>query len=144
MSSSSQSSNEKPALDGEIILPEKVREHVKESFEGQQKRVQKRFWPTVRKALRHIPFMEDVIAAYYCAMDSGTPLRARAALIGALAYFVLPIDAIPDFLTVIGFADDASVLLAVLALVGPHIKNEHREKAAKALADSKDSPSDMG
>lgn len=140
MSSNSQSSDEKPALDGEIILPEKVREHVKESFEGQQTRVQKRFWPTVRKALRHIPFMEDVIAAYYCAMDPATPLRARVALIGALAYFVLPIDGIPDFLTIIGFADDASVLLAVLALVGPHIKNEHREKAAQALTENAENP----
>ncbi|MEP0519852.1 MAG: YkvA family protein [Hyphomicrobiales bacterium] len=136
MTSNSRSSDDKHPLDGEIILPEKVREHVKDSFEGQQNRVQKKFWPTVRKALRHIPFMQDVVAAYYCAMDSNTPMRARAALVGALAYFVLPIDGIPDFLTVIGFADDASVLLAVLALVGPHISNEHKEKAAKALADS--------
>lgn len=142
MTSNSQSSDDKLPLDGEIILPEKVHEHVRGSFEGQQKRVQKRFWPTVRKALRHIPFMQDVVAAYYCAMDSKTPLRARAALIGALAYFVLPIDGIPDFLTVIGFADDASVLLAVLALVGPHISSEHREKAAEALADSGKNPDD--
>lgn len=123
----------KEVLEGEIILPEKVREHVKDGFEGQQKRVQKRFWPTVRKALRHIPFMEDVVAAYYCAMDSATSFRVRAALIGALAYFVLPIDAIPDVLTLVGFADDASVLLAVLALVGSHIKDSHKEQARAAL-----------
>lgn len=137
MMGNSQSSEDKPVLDGEIILPERVRDHVKGNFDKQQARVKKRFWPTVRKALRHIPFMEDVIASYYCAMDPTTPLRARVALIGALAYFVLPIDGIPDFLAVIGFADDASVLLAVLALVGPHINDEHRKKASEILADEK-------
>ena len=130
-----QSSEQKNVLEGEIILPDKVLEHVKGNFEGQQNRVRKRFWPTVRKALRHIPFMEDVVAAYYCAMDSTTPFRVRAALIGALAYFVLPIDAIPDVFTLVGFADDASVLLAVLALVGSHIKDTHKEQAKAALKD---------
>lgn len=130
-----QNSEQKEILEGEIILPEKVREHVKGNFEGQRSRVRKRFWPTARKALRHIPFMEDVVAAYYCAMDSTTPFRVRAALTGALAYFVLPIDAIPDVLTLVGFADDASVLLAVLALVGSHIKDTHKEQARAALQD---------
>lgn len=128
-----QDTQQRDVLEGEIILPEKVRDHVKGSFEGQQSRVRKRFWPTVRKALRHIPFMEDVVAAYYCAMDSSTPFRVRAALMGALAYFVLPIDAIPDVLTFIGFADDASVLMAVLALVGAHINDTHKEQAKAAL-----------
>tara|TARA_R110002124_G_scaffold48028_5_gene142251 strand:+ start:24580 stop:24999 length:420 start_codon:yes stop_codon:yes gene_type:complete len=138
MPADSQNSESRQVLDGEIILPEKVREHVKGGFDSQQNSVQRRFWPTVRKALRHIPFMEDVIAAYFCAMDPQTPFRARAALIGALAYFVMPIDAIPDVLTIIGFADDASVLLAVLALVGPHIKAVHRDKARDALQDKID------
>lgn len=138
MTENSQGADNKTVLDGEIILPEKIQEHIRGNFEGQQSRVKKRFWPTVRKALKHIPFMEDVIASYYCAMDPATPLRARVALIGALAYFVLPIDAIPDFLTIIGFADDASVLLAVLALVGPHITQDHRRKASDALSDNKD------
>lgn len=135
MSTDSQGKEPKDVLEGEIILPEEVREHVKGSFEGQKSRVRKRFWPTVRKALRHIPFMEDVVAAYYCAMDSATPFRVRAALVGALAYFVMPIDAIPDVLTFVGFTDDAAVLLAVLAMVSPHIKDTHKEQAKAALQD---------
>jgi uncharacterized membrane protein YkvA (DUF1232 family) len=131
-----QNREQKDVLEGEIILPERVLEHVKGDFEGQQSRVRKRFWPTARKALRHIPFMEDVVAAYFCAMDSSTPFRVRAALIGALAYFVLPIDAIPDVLTLVGFADDASVLLAVLTLVGSHIKDTHTSPAVIADRDA--------
>ena len=55
------------------------------------------FWRTARKAARHVPFMEDVVAAYYCALDKETPLRAKGILLAALGYFVLPTDSIPEF-----------------------------------------------
>jgi uncharacterized membrane protein YkvA (DUF1232 family) len=58
----------------------------------------------------------------------------KAALLGALAYFVLPIDLIPDILPVLGYADDAAVLAAALRLVASHIRPEHREAARQALA----------
>ena len=135
MTQSTNAGEDRDVLEGEILLPDTLLKHVHGSFERQQKRVGKRFWPTVKKALKYIPFMEDVIASYYCAMDSRTPLRVRVALMGALAYFVMPIDAIPDLLVVIGFSDDASVLFAVLALVSGHIKDEHRQKARNTLRD---------
>ena len=138
MTGDTNADDDQEVLTGEIILPDTLLEHVHGSFERQQKRVGRRFWPTVKKALKYIPFMEDVIASYYCAMDSQTPLRVRAALMGALAYFVMPIDAIPDLLAIIGFSDDASVLFAVLALVSGHIKDEHRQKARNTLRDKTD------
>ncbi len=85
--------------------------------------------------MRVIPFSEDVVAAYYCAFDPATPARVRGVLIAALAYFVLPLDAIPDFFLGIGFTDDIGVLVAAIAMVGAHIKDSHREKARQALAD---------
>jgi uncharacterized membrane protein YkvA (DUF1232 family) len=74
-----------------------------------------------------------LVAAYYCAFDPETPLTARAVLIGAVAYFVLPIDAIPDFIAVFGFSDDAAVLAAAIATAGAHIKPMHRTAARDAL-----------
>ena len=62
-----------------------------------EERVRANFWPTVRRALRAIPFMEDVAAAYYAMLDPTTPTAARLTLIAALAYFVTPFDIIPDF-----------------------------------------------
>ena len=50
------------------------------------------------------------MAAFYCATDSATPLPIRATLMGALAYFILPIDAIPDILLVLGYTDDAAII----------------------------------
>ena len=77
--------------------------------------VRRRFWSTVKRAARQIPFMEDVVAAYYCALDRQTPWQARAILLAALAYFVLPVDAVPDMIAVIGFTDDVAVLTAAMA-----------------------------
>ncbi|WEK50632.1 MAG: YkvA family protein [Candidatus Kaistia colombiensis] len=99
--------------------------------------VRRGFWKTFRAAARHIPFSEDVAAAYFCAFDSATPIRVRATLLGALAYFVLPIDAVPDFLVGIGFADDATVLMTALTLLRGHIRPVHYEAAKQVLAGEK-------
>ena len=95
--------------------------------------VQDGFWKKLRRLIGKIPFAEDLVSAYYCAIDPTTPLIARATLLGAVAYFVMPFDAIPDALAVIGFSDDATVLAAAIAIAGAHITPEHREKARKAL-----------
>ena len=63
---------------------------------GGENEVREKFWRTAKKAARQIPFMEEVVAAYYCAMDKNTPLRAKGILVAALGYFVLPADTIPD------------------------------------------------
>jgi uncharacterized membrane protein YkvA (DUF1232 family) len=96
-------------------------------------RVRAAFWPKIRASIAYIPFAEDALAAYYCAFDRETPLYARAALWGALAYFVLPFDAIPDYLPIIGFADDATALATALRLMASHMKPEHREAAKRSL-----------
>ena len=87
---------------------------------------------------RQFPFRapgEDLLAAYYCAFDRDTPLHVKGALVGALAYFVLPMDAIPDVLPVIGFTDDAAVLAATLKLVSDHITPLHRDAAREKLTE---------
>lgn len=100
--------------------------------------VQKRFWPKVRRVARGVPFSYDAVAAYYCAMDPATPARVRATLLGALAYFVLPFDTVPDMLVGVGFTDDATVLLAALGMVQAHMLPRHRAAAEAALADDAD------
>lgn len=95
--------------------------------------VRNRFWHTLKRAVGQIPFVEDLVAAYFCALDPKTPIRVRAMLFGALGYFVLPTDMIPDLLLGIGFADDASVLLGAIALATTHIRDEHRREARRVL-----------
>jgi uncharacterized membrane protein YkvA (DUF1232 family) len=92
------------------------------------------FWRKTRRVAARLPFAEDLLAAYYCAFDRDTPLQVKATLVGAIAYFVLPIDAIPDVLPVLGFTDDAAVLATAIKLVASSIRPEHHEAARTALA----------
>jgi uncharacterized membrane protein YkvA (DUF1232 family) len=103
-----------------------------------EQKVRAGFWPKLAKVFASIPFAEDAVAAYYCAFDRATPLRAKGVLLGALAYFVLPFDAIPDFLVGIGFTDDMAVLLAAISMIRAHIKPEHYDRARETLERLKD------
>lgn len=95
--------------------------------------VRRGFWDKVKRVGRQIPFGEDLVAAYYCALDPTTPNRVKWVLIGALAYFVMPLDGIADFLPLLGFTDDAAVIAAAIAQVAGSINEEHRAKARDAL-----------
>ena len=94
---------------------------------------EKRFWKKLKRVLARIPFAEDLVAAYYCASDPDTPSYVRAVLLGAVAYFVMPVDMVPDILAGLGFTDDASVLAAAVAAVGRHMQPRHRDQAKQAL-----------
>jgi uncharacterized membrane protein YkvA (DUF1232 family) len=102
---------------------------------GNESEVREKFWRTAKKAARQVPFMEDLVAAYYCALDKQTPLRVKAILLAALGYFVLPTDTIPDFILGFGFTDDVAALTAAIAAVRAHITPAHRLAAREAIAE---------
>lgn len=83
--------------------------------------------------LHHIPFAKDLLAAAYCAVDGKTPAKVRLILGGALAYFILPIDFVPDFIVGLGFTDDAAVLATAIRSVMKHMTPEHRAQAEDTL-----------
>jgi uncharacterized membrane protein YkvA (DUF1232 family) len=96
--------------------------------------VRGQFWRKLGKFAAQIPFAEELLTIYYCALDRQTPTYVRLALFGALAYFVDPFDVIPDVLPIIGLTDDAAVIAAATKLVWDNIKPEHRDAAKEALA----------
>ena len=96
-------------------------------------RVEQGFCRKVRRTLGWVPFVEDAVAAYFCSLDPATPLQVKAILFGALAYFVMPADMIPDFIAGFGFTDDAAVLAVAIRSVAPAITEIHRAKARSAL-----------
>ncbi len=95
--------------------------------------LRRRFWTKLKKVVARLPFAEDLLAAYYCAFDKETPRHVQAALLGAIAYFVLPFDFIPDMMPVLGYTDDAAILATAMRLVAAHIKPEHHQAARAAL-----------
>ena len=96
-------------------------------------RVRKGFWPKMRRTAARIPFAGQAMAAWYAAQDPKTPLAAKGLILGALAYFVIPVDAIPDIFAGIGFTDDAAVIAALVATLGANIKRRHRDQASDTL-----------
>ena len=95
--------------------------------------VRRRFWIKFKQVVAKLPFADDLLAAYYCAFDRETPRHVQVALLGALAYFILPFDFMPDMLPVLGFTDDAAVLATAIRMVATNITAEHREAARAAL-----------
>lgn len=90
------------------------------------------FWPKFWRVVGAIPFSEELAAAYFCARDPLTPGRAKAVLLAAVAYFVVPTDVIPDVVAALGFTDDATVLATAIGIVGAYIKPRHT-RAARSL-----------
>ncbi len=111
--------------DPRVTLPATVNRNEKIVRDG--------FWPKVRRFAGKIPFLEDLLAAYFCAVDPATPWRVKAVLLAALAYFVVPMDVIPDFMAIFGFYDDAGIVAAAIKMVADHITPDHRARARDVL-----------
>jgi len=94
--------------------------------------LRRNFWRRVKREAASLPFLEDALTAHYCAFDRNTPLYVKAVLVGAIVYFAVPDDLVPD--TLLGLADDAAILGAAFKLVSSHIKPEHRQAAQAAVA----------
>ncbi len=87
------------------------------------------FWKKVKRNLGKVPFTADVVALYFCMRDPFTPIWAKAQIAAAIAYFISPIDAIPDAIPLAGYADDAGVIAGTLTLVAAHVTAEHKSQA---------------
>ena len=116
-------------------IDEILRPGDRDENERRESKVRTEFWRTAKRAARHVPFMDEVVASYYAALDKRTPMRVRGTLLAALAYFVMPIDMVPDFLFGLGFTDDLAVLTAAITAIQGHITPAHRKAARDALAD---------
>lgn len=96
--------------------------------------VSKKFWRALKRVVNNLPFADDLVAAFLCAKDPFTPPKVRYVLLAGLGYFIMPIDALPDILPLIGFSDDIAVLAAVFGTVAGAITPEHRKQARAILA----------
>ncbi len=103
------------------------------------------FWTKINKYAKFAKkagseLILTALTLYYCATDSDTPKWAKTVIIGALGYFIMLLDVIPDFTPIIGYTDDFGMLTLALATVALKVKPEHRQKAKeklKALSDNR-------
>ncbi len=119
------------AMSNEAAAPEKAMLPL--ALERNARTTRRRMVPKLLRVAGRLPFADDLAAAYYCAIDPTTPRKAKAVLLAALAYFVVPADTIPDVLAGFGFTDDATVLATALGIVGTQIRERHRRRARRLL-----------
>jgi uncharacterized membrane protein YkvA (DUF1232 family) len=72
---------------------------------------------------------------YYAAQEPDTPKWAKGVIIGALGYFITPIDAIPDMIPAAGYSDDLGVLALAIATVALYITPAVKQKAQAKMQD---------
>ena len=77
--------------------------------------------------------VEKALWLYYASRRPDVPRWARLTIYAALAYFILPLDAIPDFAPLAGYSDDLAALAAALLTVAQYIDDEVKEKARRRL-----------
>jgi len=95
-----------------------------------------RLWRTLLRAavVAGRKTLLTALTLFFCLRDADTPKWAKRVIVGALGYFVLPTDLLPDALPMIGFADDFMALTAALATVAAYIKDEHKTRATEQVA----------
>lgn len=92
------------------------------------------FWDKLKDyavvAGKHL--IEKALWLYYASHQPNTPMWAKGVVYSALGYFIFPIDAIPDFTPVVGYADDLGAITAAVSMIAIYIDDE-----VKALAETK-------
>ncbi len=83
--------------------------------------VEENLWSKVEKVGNKIRFAKDVKALYRYMRDKYVPWYRKSIVIGALIYFISPIDAIPDLAPLFGYLDDLGVIAAVIKFLGSEI-----------------------
>jgi uncharacterized membrane protein YkvA (DUF1232 family) len=96
--------------------------------------VREGFLAKAKRCLNRLPLAQDTVAMYFCLLDPKTPLWVKGTVAAALAYFILPLDAIPDLMPLVGLSDDAGVLAAALTAISAHLTDEHRARAREWMA----------
>jgi uncharacterized membrane protein YkvA (DUF1232 family) len=95
------------------------------------------FWVKVKKFAKAAgkEVIEKALFLYYAAQESDTPVWAKTIIYSALAYFISPIDAIPDITPVVGYTDDLGALVSALATVSMYVTEDVKNKARQKLSD---------
>jgi len=86
-----------------------------------------------RRLFGRLPFVRDVVASWYATLDPKTPTSAKMVLAAAIAYFVMPLDLIPDFIIGIGFTDDAAAIALAIKTLSGIVNRSHYHQADQVL-----------
>ena len=101
----------------------------------EEKYSEKGLWEKVRGnvAAIGVGLVYKALQLFYVAQSPHCPTQLKAAIYGALGYLISPLDLIPDFTPVAGYADDALALGTALLLAQMYVTDEIKAKAREKL-----------
>lgn len=96
-----------------------------------------KFWEKLKKFAKKAgsSVVYAVLLLYYTLQKKEVPMKVKAVIIGALGYFILPIDLIPDMFVGIGFTDDLGALGVALFQVALYVDDHVKQQAKDKLKD---------
>lgn len=106
---------------------EDIEQEYKEEFDTAEKvdegskYVEENLWAKVERIGKKISFAKDIKALYNYMTDPTVTWYRKSIVVGALIYFIMPIDSIPDIAPLIGYLDDLGVITAVLKYMGSEL-----------------------
>lgn len=89
-----------------------------EKVNSGREKVDEKLWEKVERTGKKISFLQDILALYNYLSDNNVQWYRKSIVVGALIYFITPIDLIPDISPLIGYLDDLGVITAVLKYLG--------------------------
>ena len=98
-----------------------------------EKRVNANFWPKLKRVAAMVPGVSDVLALYYYMNSGKAPLKHKISILATLAYFIMPLDAVPDFIGALGYVDDVAVALGLIKFIGSETMKPYRDYAKRWL-----------
>ena len=114
----------------EPILKELIEQY---AYDENEQRVKEGFYQKIKENIAKIPFLRDAVSLYFAALDPEIPTIKKTVVFAALAYFIIPIDAIPDFIPIMGFTDDAAMIAGAITTLESILTQMHRDKAEEWL-----------
>ncbi|MFC4322572.1 YkvA family protein [Litchfieldia salsa] len=96
-----------------------------------------KFWGKLKKFAKKAgaSVVYAVLLLYYTLQKPEVPKKTKAIIIGALGYFILPLDLIPDLMVGVGYTDDLGALGLALFQVAIYIDDEIKAQAKEKLKD---------
>lgn len=117
---------------------EKSQEEIEKEMEAAGKNFSdEKFWEKLKKFAKKAgsSVVYAVLLLYFTLQKPAVPAKAKAIIIGALGYFILPLDLIPDIAVGVGYTDDLGALGVALFQVAMYIDDEIRQKAKEKIKD---------
>ncbi|MBI3736528.1 DUF1232 domain-containing protein [Candidatus Sumerlaeota bacterium] len=96
-------------------------------------RLREQFWPKFKRVASKIPGAADILALYFYMNSDIAPLQHKISVMATIAYFIIPLDLIPDYLGLIGYTDDLAVAMGLIKFIGADVMKPYRIYARKWL-----------